>query len=570
MNGMAKDFAKRRVSFKLPQIILQKAPEITLSEQTIVEASRPLYQTKLRSLNLSPGPISANSMGKSPEETESRVSLLTPPEQRHSKLTSLPPIRSSCVTEMRPGTGESGSDDGYDTELEDVNEDVLDNKPERCLKSCEELYLGLCEKENIAPSWRFLRECETECVSLPHYGLGDKGVRVVAKVLEQNLFVNILNLFDNGIGPHGAQDLSRMLSVNCFITHMNLSGNMIRKEGIIAIGIMLQESASLVFLNLAKCGINGKDMMEFCKGIATNPHLKSLIFHSNNLSDQGSRLLSEALASNTALETLDLSWNDIRPGAMATLAKGLRLNHTIQELDLSWNTFQSRGVIAVQWFLTHSTSLQTLDISNCGIHLDGAEVIAKVLRANRNLQVLKLGRNPFQNAGVPCILEAVRLNARSSLRELTFDGIGFMKDSERELEALLEDRPSFSCSWSSSIRGSDVSKGFARPDEVVIFMRFVRNMGFRLVDLFKILSPEKQSLSVSKEAFVFGLKRLNAPLRDDQLRVIFDSLDEDGNGTLDFHEFSAMRNHSLAKYVKKNMKKRRSELQKEHIRKIML
>ncbi|EDO25956.1 predicted protein, partial [Nematostella vectensis] len=246
MNGMAKDFAKRRVSFKLPQIILQKAPEITLSEQTIVEASRPLYQTKLRSLNLSPGPISANSMGKSPEETESR------------------------------------------------------------------------------------------------------------------------------------------------------------------------------------------------------------------------------------------------------------------------------------------------------------------------------------NAGVPCILEAVRLNARSSLRELTFDGIGFMKDSERELEALLEDRPSFSCSWSSSIRGSDVSKGFARPDEVVIFMRFVRNMGFRLVDLFKILSPEKQSLSVSKEAFVFGLKRLNAPLRDDQLRVIFDSLDEDGNGTLDFHEFSAMRNHSLAKYVKKNMKKRRSELQKEHIRKIML
>lgn len=97
-----------------------------------------------------------------------------------------------------------------------------------------------------------------------------------------------------------------------------------------------------------------------------------------------------------------------------------------------------------------------------------------------------------------------------------------------------------------SIRGGHAVKGVKKkPDALEMFLTFVRTRGLRLIDLFRILTKDSNATTINKTEFITGMKKLNVPLTDHQLRTLFDSLDVNGDDNVEFYEFLGSRSHYL-------------------------
>ena len=446
----------------------------------------------------------------------------------------------------------SNDNQEFDTDLEEAVEDCQKKLRKTCNRTTGEIYSDVCSRLDIVPASKFLRQCITSQVDLKHYGISDKGAQAVAKALEKDITVKTLNLHDNGIGESGTKHLSTMLKENCFITHLDLSGNAIGNNGTRAIGEMLWENGALQELNLTSCGVRGKDVRRFSDALGRNITLKSLICSYNDFGDQGAVLLASGLRANRTLRYLDLSWNNIRLTGVKTLAEAVKVNQQLRELDLSCNYFLDAGATALGKAIVSNRSLKTLCISNCGLQNRGAFAMAKAVRENTTLEVLKIGKNPFQSAGVCAVLKALRTNKNSSLNEVKFDNVAFDQECKNELDLVLKVKPNFSCSWDVSIRGGtslEASGGSTEPMDV--FLAFVRTKGLRLFDLFKMIASDPTSKSVTKSEFTTGLKKMNVPLNDSQIRELYNRLDENGDGAIEFHELHTVRKFKIRKGVSK-------------------
>ncbi|KAJ7353927.1 hypothetical protein OS493_031065 [Desmophyllum pertusum] len=437
-------------------------------------------------------------------------------------------------------------DQDFETDLEDDLEDLVEAEKNKLDKTTAERYYDACEVLKTVPVAKFVRQCKTGHVDLKHYGIRDIGAKAVAMALPHDITVTSLCLHDNGIGDAGSVALSRMLKDNCFVLNFDLSENKIGKEGARAIADMLLENASLQEVNLSGCGIHGKDIKQFLNALSFNPRLKSLDFSYNDLGDEGAIHLGRALSKNQKVEFLDVSWNNIRVSGIEELAKGLARNKNLKELELSWNCFLDEGANHLSSALVHNRCLKVLEMQSCGIHTAGAFKMADALKANQCLEVLRIGKNPFQSSGACSLLRGVKCNQTGALRELLLDDVVFDKECGREIDALLEERPNFSCSWDVSIRGGHAAKGKKKkPDAVEIFLAFVRTRGLRLIDLFRMLAKDGNATTITKTEFIAGMKKLNAPLKDHQLRVLFDGLDVNHDEHVEFYEFLSSRSHYL-------------------------
>lgn len=432
-------------------------------------------------------------------------------------------------------------DEFFDTDLEDDSPDQEYEERKMQVdtrkRSVQDIYLDACKSSDIVPSSRFLKQCSSEYVDLNHYGLGDSGIRAMCTALEECSNVTNLQLHDNGINDKGIMSIAKMLKRNRFVVKVDVSGNYVGKQGIDELGDMLMQNNTLKELNLSKCNVQGKSVTVFCKSLRLDAPLTSLNLSYNDIGDKGAIVLGAAVKWNTVMDFLDVSWNSIRVKGARALAEGLKINTRLRELNIAWNGLLDNGIAAIQEALLCNKTLKVLDIgSNC-ITNKGVFSIAKFLKTNRSLEVLKTGRNPFQSYGACVLLRAIKRNPSSALRELQMDDIVFDKDCARELGLVLESRPSFTCSWDISIIGERKSDQTKNPDITNVYLAFVRTRGLRFLELFKILSKDRDGHKLSKEDFVGGMKKLNAPIRDFKLRELFDKMDSSGNGVIAFQEF---------------------------------
>lgn len=425
----------------------------------------------------------------------------------------------------------------YDTDLEEESVEREIEEDDLTLMSTQDIYLDVCKCNNIVPSSKFLKQCSTENVELNHYGLGDSGTRAICTALEGCLNVTTLNLHDNGISDKGVTYIAKMLKRNLFISKVDLSGNQIGKGAADELGDMLLQNNTLKELNLCKCNLQGKTTSVFFNSLRLDAPLTYLNLSYNDIGDRGATFLGSAIKVNAVLDILDVSWNSIRVKGARALAEGLKTNKRLREVNIAWNGLLDDGIAAFQEALSCNQTLKVLDIgSNC-VTNKGVVSIAKILRTNKTLEVLKTGRNPFQSYGACVLLRAIQKNTSSALRELQLDDIVFDKDCARELGIVLDGRPSFTCSWDISITGERLSDNRKRPEIHEVYLAFVRTKGLRLIDLFKILSKDRDGLKLSKEDFVGGMKKLNAPIHDIHLRELFDKMDSKGYGVIAFQEF---------------------------------
>ncbi|KAJ7369617.1 hypothetical protein OS493_037567 [Desmophyllum pertusum] len=374
---------------------------------------------------------------------------------------------------------EINNDDESDSEEYDTDLEENFKEEKDVHKTQEEVYLHMCKQLDIPPVNRFLRELCTDTVDLQHYGIGDNGVVAISTALARNITITKLNLCDNSISNAGSEALSRMLKDNCFITQLDVSENRLGTKGV----------------------------ERFC-------------------------------------------WNAIHLRGVAAIAKGLKANRFLKNLNISRNSILNEGATEIGEALAINKSLRVLDISNCGFNEIGAEAISDGLSNNTTLHTLKIGRNLFHDYGVHKLLKEIRKNTSSALKQLYMDDTTLDHACVRELEMLTQERPGFTCLWGTVVKGgglvTTVPASLRRtpktPLVVQKFLSFVSSRGWRLIDLFRIITRNDFSalrMTLDRERFVQGLLKLEFRLKKVQLDELFDILDVDE--VVRFQEFVAMK-----------------------------
>ena len=425
----------------------------------------------------------------------------------------------------------SGDESGWDTDLEESSSAPMQDA------APQQMYLTACTKLGIAPASKFIKQMTTSKIDLRHYGLLDKGVEAISYALKRNITVDTMNLHDNGITETGARALADLLEENCFITSLDISGNNIGIDGNRAMERMLKKTSALRELNLSNICSSAGQMLPLLEGLKESFYLKVLDLSHNCLDDEGAAMLGYILSVTSSLESLNVSWNSISSRGAVGLMDGLRECYTLKKLDVSWNNLTGAAAQALRGALEANESLTYLDATNTSIGLPEAKIIAKGLKRNKTLQVLHIGKNPFSSLGAQAFLKAIRRNHESALQELHMEGMALDRDCHKELEEVLQKRPDFNCTWQISIQGGQ-ARDVRSPEKVSpldTFVRFARNSGLRMVDLFKVLSAKRDT--IGQEAFITGLKKMNIAMSKADLKNVFAALDVNNDGKLQFHEF---------------------------------
>uniref|UniRef100_A0A8D1Z2L2 Leucine rich repeat containing 74A n=1 Tax=Sus scrofa TaxID=9823 RepID=A0A8D1Z2L2_PIG len=254
----------------------------------------------------------------------------------------------------------------------------------------KELYLEACRLVGVVPVSYFIRNMEEPYVNLNHHGLGPHGTKAIAIALVSNTTVLTLELADNCIMEEGILSLVEMLQENYYLQEMNISNNNLGLEGARILSEFLQNNTSSLF-SLRLSGNNFKEESAelFCQALSVNYRIRTLDLSHNQLSDKAGEYLGQMLALNSGLQSLDLSWNHFCTHGAVALCNGLRVNVALKKLDLSMNSFGNEGASALGEVLRLNSSLAYLDVSCNDISNEGITKLSKGLEVNESLKVLK-------------------------------------------------------------------------------------------------------------------------------------------------------------------------------------
>ncbi|XP_013866597.1 leucine-rich repeat-containing protein 74B [Austrofundulus limnaeus] len=324
------------------------------------------------------------------------------------------------------------SDEDSDTDLE-----LGDQEETEALRG-KVIYMKACEKLQVAPVSRFLKNMHTSELALMHYGLGPKGTKALAVPLTTNTSIRRLNLRDNWMGEMGGASIAKMLEANRCITAVDLSDNNLRDLGARAISNMLKGNNTLVSLQLSGNHFTDQSAEYLGPALISNTTLQHLDLSYNALGQRAGQTLGFSVSENTGLRSLSLAWNCIPERGLVMLANGLRENISLRSVDLSYNDFGEEGAAALGQALKENNILEELNVSNNRIPPGGAIHLAGGLRVNKTIKFLNIGRNPIQTAGCLKILQSLQENPDSSLETLDFSDIAVNQEFEDLYAAVKE------------------------------------------------------------------------------------------------------------------------------------
>lgn len=432
--------------------------------------------------------------------------------------------RTQASSEVDVTTMDINDDAGWDTDLEQ------DDAGSTYDHSGKTTYIEACKKLGVVPVSYFLRHMNDADLQLKHHGLGPIGMKAVAASLVSNTTVLKLDLSDNWLGFVGGHAVCEMLKENCFITDLNLSDNKLGSEIAEQVADIMTNSNTLTHINLSGNEFDDRAAVFFADAILNTTKIEALDLSHNQFGEDGGVLLGPAISENSSIKVLDLSWNSIRRKGAVAVAVGIKNNIFLRKVDLSWNGFGNEGAIALGDALKANSVLEELDISNNRINTEGAVLFGKGMNVNETLKVLKMGQNPMQSAGCYAICAAMLKNPNCIIERLDFSRILVNEDFEEQFKQLKEMLPEIKCRHG----GDDIPK---RPEikihPMVKLANYIEENNLRMIDFFMKFDDDR-SMSVTREEFAQGIVDNDIPLSEDEIQILLNELDKDGDGEVNY------------------------------------
>ncbi|XP_061174636.1 leucine-rich repeat-containing protein 74B-like [Saccostrea echinata] len=460
----------------------------------------------------------------------------------------------------------------FDTDLE--NSDDIDKERQE-LKSRENVdighhtYMEVCQELNTVPIRLVQQQLKESEICLQHIGLNTNDVIALMYALLHNSRVENLDLTDNGMSEEAQLHVIEVLRHNNAISSLNLSENRTTPICCASLANVIEETTWLTHLNLSGTGIGDDGAKHIATGMRGNVSIVWLNLSHNDIEEAGATRIGKALTINDTLHVLDLSWNHIRMIGAVSLCKGLQENTSITNLNVSWNGLGFEGSIALEDALKENTALKVLDLTNNRITWEGVKHIIRGLKANETLQVLKIGTNPITMDGCRRILEAVD-KPESCIIHVNFEGIPINSSIEELAESIAKKR-SFTYAH-GGVTDSHFMMGIKRvkrEDPFTLLIRYINMMGIRIMDLFRMLDT-KNGATVSKANFIRGLKKIGAPISENDMRTVAQRLERKGQGSISYSVLAnGVRNH-IREERKEDKRQEMIEKQKREKRKNIL
>ncbi|XP_059038713.1 leucine-rich repeat-containing protein 74A isoform X4 [Mustela lutreola] len=245
-----------------------------------------------------------------------------------------------------------------------------------------ELYLEACKLMGVVPVSYFLRNMEESYMNLNHHGLGPNGTKAIAIALVSNTSVVTLELADNSLMEEGLLSLVEMLQENYYLQEMNVSDNDLGLKGARIISEFLQRNISSLW-NLQLSGNNFRDESAelLCQALSTNYQIKTLDLSHNQFSDKGGEYVGQML---------DISCNDIPNDGVSKISKGLEVNESLKVLKLFLNPMSMDGAVSLILSLKRNpkSKMEEIDISNVLVSEQFLKILDGVCAIHPQLDVL--------------------------------------------------------------------------------------------------------------------------------------------------------------------------------------
>ncbi|XP_036061349.1 leucine-rich repeat-containing protein 74A [Onychomys torridus] len=398
----------------------------------------------------------------------------------------------------------------------------------------KELYLEACKLVGVVPASYFIRNMEESCMNLNHHGLGPKGTKAIAITLVSNTTILKLELEDNYIMDEGILSLMEMLQENYYLQELNVSDNDLGIDGARIISDFLQENNS----SLWKLKLSGNNFKEeaaalLCQALSSNYRIRSLNLSHNQFSDVGGEYLGQMLALNVGLQSLNLSWNHFHTRAALALCNGLRSNVTLKKLDVSMNGFGNEGAQALADVLRLNSCLVYIDVSGNGITNEGASRISKGLEVNESLQVMKLFLNPMSMEGAVYLILSIKRNTKSKMEELDISNVLVTEQFVRVLDGVCSIHPQLDVIY-KGLQGLSSKKTTSLwTNPMKLIQNYTDQQKISIVEFFKNLNPSRSMTMPVGEFRKAMIQQNKVPINRYQVRELIKKLNEK-NGVVDF------------------------------------
>ncbi|XP_041038238.1 ribonuclease inhibitor-like [Carcharodon carcharias] len=268
--------------------------------------------------------------------------------------------------------------------------------------------------------------------------LNDAGLSPLCRVLEDHRCrIESLKLESNDLTQGCCDDLASALAQNQTLKELNLSFNPLEDVGVEKLlKKMGSRSCKLHTLRLSSTTLTERSGMALGAALRDNPALRNLDLSSNELKDEGARLIFQALEeTHSQIEKLWLQDISLTHVSCEALGSFLRSSKDLTTLHLKENPIGDQGLSLLSAGLGRSAcQLQTLRLDTAALGDVGVQDLIRVLVGRRSITELTLPYNSISDASINALSHLVKTSP--SLKEIRLRRNKFSPEGCHQLKRL--------------------------------------------------------------------------------------------------------------------------------------
>ncbi|XP_012657371.1 NACHT, LRR and PYD domains-containing protein 14 isoform X2 [Otolemur garnettii] len=270
--------------------------------------------------------------------------------------------------------------------------------------------------------------------------IGDNGVKLLCEALKHpECKLQKLSLESCNLTEVCCLDIFNALIRSQSLIFLNLSTNNLLDDGVKLLCEALRyPKCYLERLSLESCGLTEDVCEDLSLALISNKRLTHLCLANNALGDSGIKLMSDVLQNPCCtLQSLVLRHCHFTLLSSEYLSTSLLHNKSLTHLDLGSNRLQDDGAkLLCDAFRHPSCNLRDLELMGCVLTSACCLDLASVVLSNPNLWSLDLGKNDLQDEGVKILCDALR-HPDCSIQRLGLECCGLTSLSCEDLSSTL-------------------------------------------------------------------------------------------------------------------------------------
>ena len=216
----------------------------------------------------------------------------------------------------------------------------------------------------------------------------------------------------NRLTSLGIQNIPIYLNNNHFIEMLNISGNSIKNEGFLYICQGLEKNQSLQQLDISNNGINEKGIkkgLEVISNFKILSKICNLNISNNNISDVGILLITNNLRYFPNLISLNISYCGLEFKGFQSLLKTIQHMKKLENLNVAGNIIKSDVFYVLKEFFA-VFGIRYLNMSRCLLGDKTAFYLGECISSNESLKYLNISGNSISDSGFKGFMNIFKFN----------------------------------------------------------------------------------------------------------------------------------------------------------------